>query len=423
MNERLQSLVVLTFALLCGGAVLVFGRADSLPDDPGPLPQESSAAERATTALRHFGWVPARAPAEGVELGVPYSEPPLYPLVAVALVERALPSRGWIMTPPQQRPHPKEIAPARAASLETFTTRGLPRLFAALAAFFGALAGASLVRRLSERHGARGAGVLFGAAVGGASAAAFLVESAVLGSLRPHAVFAAALVACALWTTLRALDPERIQRPFGSALRGGAVGLLLGSAIGAHLPAFLLFVGIQLGLAARLFLRQRSADGALVPARALPVFATSIHKTALLVLLPTTVESPLAPVDPLGAGHLSWLHFGWIAAGWLLFAPFALTPRLVSKRPAAASIPALLLVLALLAGALPGFSTTEFLGDRDLGRVFSDAPFFVLLFGAAGASLLAFAVRRAPAGAVALGVLVAATLVACAQPWGDALFA
>ncbi|MEL6712559.1 MAG: hypothetical protein AAFP86_02225, partial [Planctomycetota bacterium] len=162
---------------------------------------------------------------------------------------------------------------------------------------------------------------------------------------------------------------------------------------------------------------------ALVPARALPVFATSIHKTALLVLLPTTVESPLAPVDPLGAGHLSWLHFGWIAAGWLLFAPFALTPRLVSKRPAAASIPALLLVLALVAGALPGFSAAELFGDRDLGRVFSDAPFFVMLFGAAGASMLAFAVRRAPAGAVALGVLVAATLVASAQPWGDALFA
>ncbi|MEL6714415.1 MAG: hypothetical protein AAFP86_11615, partial [Planctomycetota bacterium] len=255
MNERLQSLVVLGVAILCAGAALAFGRADRLPDDPRALPQESSAAERATAALRHFGWVPARAPGEGVELGAPYSEPPLYPLVAVALFERALPSLGWIMTPPEQRPAPKQLEPARVASLETFATRGLPRAFAALTAFFAALAGASLVRRLFERHGARAAGVVFGAAIGGASAAAFLVEFPVLGSLRPHAVFAAALVACALWTTLRALDPARIQRPFGSALRGGAVGLLFGFAIGAHLPAFLLFVGIQLGLAARLFLR------------------------------------------------------------------------------------------------------------------------------------------------------------------------
>ena len=161
------------------------------------------------------------------------------------------------------------------------------------------------------------------------------------------------LLTGALLVTVRGWMQPRINQPFWSSVRGGIAGLLAGLAVASDAAALLPVVLLQLTFFARLLLPFRDAEGRAVPARSFPVFVTSFHKVALLVLLPATVENPFVAGDPMGVVGVTWLPLALLGAGWLAFAPFALVPRLVGRRPVMALIPAALLAGAVLLGTAP----------------------------------------------------------------------
>ena len=388
---------------------------------PAAAPAPELLEGRVALAVVRRGWPPMRAPAlarDATEVrfgGGAIPAPPIYPAVLAAAARRAAPDVGYAMTPPDQRPAAQApVADARERAADV--VRAAPRVSIALAALAAALAAAAALRSLLP--GATPREVALVAVAGGLGVGlypAVRVVAELPGALGQDA-FAAAMVALGLWATLRALRDDRIDRPVGSAFRGGAAGVAFGLAIGSFTPAFAPLVGVQVGLAARLLsrTRRRGPDGAVLRARGLPIFATSLHKTALLVLLPALVESPLAVDAPWSAAHLSWLHFCWLAVVWFAFAPFALAPRLASLRPPLAVAPAAALG-ALLLGAVgvlahPG----AFLGAG--AAMEPEPPLAVATFGivivAPAALALALAAPRTTAGLVAFLALVAAMLAA-----------
>jgi len=410
-------------AVVC--AVGAFLAAPGPAEGTGPDPAAAAAPDvlegRVALAAAGGGWPPMRAP----ELARDTSEvsfggggipaPPIYPVVLAAIARGAPPDLDRVMTPPAERPTP-EAPGAAARERARAVVEGAPRASVALAALAAALAAAAALR--SVLPGATTREVARVAVAGGLGAGlhpAVRVTAALPGALGQDA-FAAAMVAVGLWATLRALRDDRIDRPVGSAFRGGAAGAAFGLAIGSFTPAFAVLVGVQAGLAARLLAkaRRRGPDGAVLRARGLPIFATSLHKAALLVLLPAVIESPLAVEAPWSAAHLSWLHFCWLAIVWFAFAPFALAPRLASIRPALAIAPAAALGLLLLVSSGLVAHPGAFLGAG--AALEPEAPVAVSTFGlvvAVPAVLaLALAARRSPAGLVAFLALVGAMLAA-----------
>lgn len=420
-----STIVAVVAALACAlAALLAAPPSAEAPPSVSGVPPAQLLEGRVALAVADGGWPPMRAPglarteSEGLIGGPGIAAPPIYPLVLAMVARRALPDIGHAMTPPAERPGAAPPGPA-ARERANGIVASAPRVSIALAAFAAALAAVALLRCLVPDASLRWvARVAVAGGLGVGLYPPLRVTSALPGQLGQDA-FAAAMVAVGLWATLRALGDDRIDRPVGSAFRGAAAGLAFGLAIGSFTPAFAPLVGVQVGLATRLLSRsrRRGPDGAVLRARGLPIFATSLHKAALLVLLPALVESPLAVDTPWSTDHLSWLHFCWLGVVWLAFAPFALAPRLASRGPWYAVAPAAALgaLLLLSTGAIEHVG--GFLGGAaalEPQLRFAPSTFGIALVVPAVAAL-ALAARVAPAGLVAFLALVVTGLAALAD--------
>lgn len=310
-------------------------------------------AVRVARAVEGHGWVTAREDglgpgllAEGgspasEDLGAPIPWAPGYDLFLAAVHRRAFPSFAQLLADEAERaPAPAPGAEERAR-IERWVAAA-PPLLAALTALLAAL----LAALLTSGAGASAAAAVAGLGVAFATAH---VEATARGS-GSAAGWVGLLLTGALLVTVRGWMQPRINQPFWSSVRGGIAGLLAGLAVASDAAALLPVALLQLTFLARLLLPFRDAEGRAIPARSFPVFVTSFHKVALLVLLPATVENPFVTGDPMGVVGVTWLPLALLGAGWLAFAPFALVPRLVGRRPVMALIPAALLAAAVLFG-------------------------------------------------------------------------
>lgn len=367
MNGPKARIVLLAIAITAAvAAFAVRGRpgiarvAAAPVESPGgsaaPILVEQDAlyrAVRVARAVEGHGWVSARedglgpallaegAPPASENLGAPIPWAPGYDLFLAAVHRRAFPSFAQLLADESERaPAPAPDAGERAR-IERWVAAA-PPLLAALTALLAAL----LAALVTPGAGASAAAAVAGLGVAFATAH---VDATARGS-GSAAGWVGLLLTGALLVTVRGWMQPRINQPFWSSVRGGIAGLLAGLAVASDAAALLPVALLQLTFLARLLLPFRDAEGRAVPARSFPVFVTSFHKVALLVLLPATVENPFVAGDPMGVVGVTWLPLALLGAGWLAFAPFALVPRLVGRRPVMALIPAALLAGAVLLG-------------------------------------------------------------------------
>lgn len=379
MNGLKASIVVLVIAITAAAAAFVvrgrpgIARVEVAADSPSTgsprLLVEPDALYRAVRIARGVeghGWVGSRedglgpavrpegaAPPEE-DFGAPIPWAPGYDLALAAIHRRALPSFAQLIADEEQR------VPAPAPELDERVrierlVAGTPPVLAGLTALLAALLAALLTP---------GAGASAAAAVAGLGVAfgTVHVEATARGA-GSAAGWTGLLVAGALFVTVRAWMQPRINQPFWSSLRGGVAGLLAGLAVASDPGALAPVMLLQLAFFARLLVPFVDADGRPVPARSFPVFVTSFHKVALLVLLPATVENPFVTGDPMGVVGVTWLPLAMLGIGWLAFAPFALVPRLVGRRPVVALVPAALLAAAVLLGTSASARLVELAGS------------------------------------------------------------
>ncbi|MEC8495729.1 MAG: hypothetical protein VXZ39_12435, partial [Planctomycetota bacterium] len=287
------------------------------------------------------------------DLGAPIPWAPGYDLFLTAVHRRASPSLAHLLADESARAPAAPPGAEERARIERWVAAA-PPLLAALTALLAALLAALVTP---------GAGAAAAAAVAGLGVAFATthVEASARGS-GSAAGWVALLLTGALLVTVRGWMQPRINQPFWSSVRGGVAGLLAGLAVASDAAALLPVALLQLAFLARLLLPFRDAEGRAVPARSFPVFVTSFHKVALLVLLPATVENPFVTRDPMGMVGVTWLPLALLGAGWLAFAPFALVPRLVGRRPVMALIPAALLAGAVLFGTAAPARVASLLG-------------------------------------------------------------
>ena len=367
MNGPKARIVLLAIAITAAvAAFAVRGRpgiarvAAAPVESPGgsaaPILVEQDAlyrAVRVARAVEGHGWVSARedglgpallaegAPPASEDQGAPIPWAPGYDLFLAAVHRRAFPSFAQLLADESERaPAPAPDAGERAR-IERWVAAA-PPLLAALTALLAAL----LAALVTPGAGASAAAAVAGLGVAFATAH---VDATARGS-GSAAGWVGLLLTGALLVTVRGWMQPRINQPFWSSVRGGIAGLLAGLAVASDAAALLPVALLQLTFLARLLLPFRDAEGRAVPARSFPVFVTSFHKVALLVLLPATVENPFVAGDPMGVVGVTWLPLALLGAGWLAFAPFALVPRLVGRRPVMALIPAALLAGAVLLG-------------------------------------------------------------------------
>lgn len=331
-------------------------------------------AVRLERAARNGGWVSSWEPRLGPEpkgetglvaedsLGAPIPWAPGYDLLLAALHRGATPSPAVLFEGDEGKGSGAKEPEARAAEDEREAIEALvattPRILAGLTALLAALLAGLLVRGPGSTAAAAIAGVGVTFAGPHVQATAYATGSS--------AGWSALLLLAAMALTTRAWMQPRINQPFWSSMRGGLVGLLAGLAILSDPAALLAVMLLQVAFILRLLVPFREQDGKRVPARCFPVFVTSFHKVGLLVVLPGTVENPFVSGDPMGIVGVTWLPLAVLGVGWLAFAPYALVPRLVGKRPWAALAPAVLLALAV------GFGTDAAtrLGDFFVGDFF-----------------------------------------------------
>ncbi|MEM8713556.1 MAG: hypothetical protein AAGG01_21645, partial [Planctomycetota bacterium] len=294
-------------------------------------------ARRVERAVRNHGWVQSGDPLLAhPSASTPIPWPPFYDLFLAALYRRAIPSKDALMEP-ESHPELAPLAQPERDSIERFVA-SVPTVLGALTALLAALVAAGRARRISGQldldagrdptFGGMSTASLVAAGIAGVSVALTFghVRYSHLGNGDHHA-FVSLLHIALLGLVVRGLDHERIVQPFWSATRGAIAGLIAGALITTWTASILWVALIQLALVVRLLVPFRAADGRRFSARALPIFATSFHKAALLCVVPAVIESPFSDLTPWSLVDLSWFHLVWLSVGWLIFAPYALMPR------------------------------------------------------------------------------------------------
>lgn len=314
-------------------------------------------ARRVARAVEDGGWVASRDPlldhvADRGVLPQAIPWPPVYDLALAAVVRGALPDIDWLFDPERKPTASAPDGPERARIERLVSTA--PLVIGALTAFLASLAAAGLLvrSRAGESEALPPLAAPLAAAVAGVTVAFTFghVRYSHLGNGDHHA-FVGFLHLCLLAVVAYGTRPEQLARTVRAALLGGLAGVLSGLLIATWTASILYVALIQFVLVLRLYRPFQGPDGRPVPARALPLFATSFHKTALLVILPAIISSPATAEAPFRVVDLSWFHFAWLTVGWIIFAPYALAPRMVSGRRFIALLPALIVAAALLVSA------------------------------------------------------------------------
>ncbi|MEM9380053.1 MAG: hypothetical protein AAGB93_08885 [Planctomycetota bacterium] len=310
-------------------------------------------ARRVERAVRNGGWVTAydrliNHPHPEESLGAPIPWPPAYDLLLAGIARGGLPDASVLFEGPSEGTDATLPLPERARIERIVAT--VPIVCGTLTALLAALLAAGLARRLAP-----GASALVGPC---AALVAGLTVAAAFGHVRyshlgngDHHAFVSLLHLALLGLTSSALTRERIQQPLKSATRGAAAGVVAGLLLTTWTASILWIALVELALVVRLLAPFPRVDGApgREAARGLPLFATSFHKAAILVVVPGVIESPYASLEPLGLTELSWFHLIWLAALWLVFAPYALAPRIAVQRPLVMLLPAIALLGLVLA--------------------------------------------------------------------------
>ncbi len=406
VRERSAIGVALEPAGAATSAAPVKGPGDAEPLTWGSYdPDTLYHARRVARAVQNAGWVssydPFLAYPEGAgpdSSGTAIPWPPTYDLLLTALARRRPPSMEALLppAPDEADSDPSGVAepllPTTRRSIEQLVA-SVPMWCGALTALIAALAAAGLARTLVPAR--RGPAAAISAALVAGLTVAFTfghVRYSHLGNGDHHA-FISLLHVVLLAIVGSSLRPDRITRPVGSAARGGAAGLIAGVMITSWTASILWVALVQLALVLRLALPFRDERG-LQSARGLPIFATTFHKAALLVVMPAAIESPFSSSDPFSLIELSWFHMVWLAIGWLIFAPYALLPRFAARRRLAATLPAVALAVALLFGAGTGAGLADafswagaenpFMGGINESQPLAGSPSKLLKFAGAG---------------------------------------
>jgi len=281
--------------------------------------------------------------------GAPIPWPPYYD-AALALVARARltgAERAALPAPLSETAPSANSAPltaplseaARAVAADTVARA--PAWLAGCTALAAGLAAAHLAR--AARAGAALAGALVGA-LGVALSFAHLRYSYV--GLGDHHTVVGALYVLFLALTARAVDPAASRGPRLSAVRGAVAGVLAGLMLGTWVASLALIAPIQVVLA---WLVHRPNRGRAPAPIGLALFGASMHKTAVLTLLPAAFTSPWTDARPLDVVNLSWFHVAWFGIAWLGFAPAVFLHGSPARRAAAPLALAGLVVLVLAA--------------------------------------------------------------------------
>ncbi len=400
---------------------------NGLPVEGGSLtwgsydPDSLYHARRVARAVQNAGWVssfdPFLAHPDGLDragggLGTPIPWPPAYDLLLAALARGRLPSVAALLPPPpgEAEPEPPGVSepllPPSKLRIEQLVA-AVPMWCGALTALIAALCAAGLSRTLVPVSRAPMAGVAAALVAGLTVAFTFgHVRYSHLGNGDHHA-FISLLHVSMLGLVSSGLRPDRITRPVSSAARGGVAGLLAGVMITSWTASILWVALVQLALGLRLALPFHG-EGGRQSARGLPIFATTFHKAALLVVMPAVIESPYTSSDPFSLIELSWLHMLWLAVGWLIFAPYALMPKFAAQRRLAATLPAAALGVLVLFGTDAGAGLLDalswagaenpFMAGINESQPLAGSPLKLLKFAGAGVLLApviwVLAVRR-----------------------------
>ena len=133
-----------------------------------------------------------------------------------------------------------------------------------------------------------------------------------------HHAWIALLLALSLFGASRAF--ARLDQPRGSVLRGVALGLLAGLALGSWVAALVHVMIVQAALGWLLIQRSRRE----LPG--LPAFGCAYHLTTLATVFPAILASPWTTSSPWMVVNLSWFHAAQLAVGALVFVPLLVKP-------------------------------------------------------------------------------------------------